>query len=88
MISPRRAGCNELAGIGKVFDGGSAIASPTGQWLTAPTVATEGLVTAELDRGVLTAERQSFDPAGHYARPDVFDLRVDRRRRQAAQFTE
>ena len=42
----------------------------------------------ELDRERLLAERQNFDPAGHYHRPDVFRLEVDRRRAQAARFVD
>jgi nitrilase len=72
---------DELAGLGRVFEGGSAIAAPTGEWVVAPVCGDERLVVADLDRAAVAAERLSFDPAGHYGRPDVFDLRVDRRRR-------
>jgi nitrilase len=75
---------DELAGIGAVFDGGSAVAGPSGEWVAAPVRGEERLVVVDLDRVAVAAERQSFDPAGHYARPDVFDLRVDRRRRGVA----
>ena len=68
--------------------GGSAIAAPTGNWVVEPVAGHEGLITADLDRALLDGERQNFDPAGHYARPDVFDVRVDRRRREAATFLE
>ena len=35
-----------------------------------------GQVGPELDPAVLLAERQRFDPAGHYHRPDVLQLKV------------
>jgi hypothetical protein len=43
---------------------------------------------AEIDLDVVRGERENFDPAGHYFRPDVIDVRVDRSRHQAARFTE
>jgi nitrilase len=36
------------------------------------------LFVATLDHQRVRAERQNFDPAGHYARPDVTQLTVNR----------
>jgi uncharacterized protein (TIGR03086 family) len=41
----------------------------------------EGILYAELDPARARAVRAEFDPVGHYARPDVFRLVVDARRR-------
>ncbi|MEL6342196.1 MAG: carbon-nitrogen hydrolase family protein [Myxococcota bacterium] len=70
------------------YDGGSCIAGPDGAWLVPPQVNVEGLWTAELDRHRLHEERQNFNPVGHYARPDVLSLHVDRRRHRAATFQD
>jgi len=58
--------------------GGSAILGPDGAYLAGPLWDEEGILTAELDPQRLYEERQRFDPAGHYHRPDVFELRQRR----------
>ena len=58
--------------------GGSAILGPDGSYLAGPLWDEEGLLLAGLDRQWLYEERQRFDPAGHYHRPDVLSLRVRR----------
>lgn len=62
------------------YDGGSCIASPDGTWLVEPVVGREELIVADLDLNRVREERQNFDPAGHYARPEVLGLRVERGR--------
>ena len=57
--------------------GGSAILAPDGSYLAGPLWDEEGILYAELDPELLYAERQRFDAAGHYHRPDVLGL--DRR---------
>jgi nitrilase len=70
------------------YDGGSCIAAPDGSWIVEPVIGREEIIIAEVDHGMILRERQSFDPAGHYARPDVFRLFVDRRRHTAAEFVD
>lgn len=70
------------------YDGGSAIAGPAGDWLVEPVVGEERLVVANLDLAAVRRERQNFDPTGHYSRPDVFEVRVNRRRLSAAVFQD
>jgi nitrilase len=65
-----------LDGIELVGRGGSAILAPDGSYLAGPLYGEEGILYAELEPARLDEERQRFDPAGHYHRPDVLGLRV------------
>jgi nitrilase len=56
--------------------GGSAILAPDGSYLAGPLYGKEGILYAELDPARLHEERQRFDAAGHYHRPDVLRLTV------------
>lgn len=59
---------------------GSCIANPDGSWLVAPVANEEKLIVASLSHSFVREERQNFDPSGHYARPDVTKLIINRER--------
>jgi nitrilase len=42
----------------------------------------EGLLLAEIDLDMITLAKAAADPAGHYSRPDVFQLLANRERRR------
>ena len=67
---------SELEGADVLGRGGSAILAPDGSYLAGPLYDDEGILYADLDPTVLLAERQRFDPVGHYSRPDVLQLTV------------
>jgi len=60
--------------------GGSCIASPTGEWVIPPVDGSEQLLVAELPLSTVYEERQNFDLSGHYSRPDVVRVLVNRER--------
>jgi len=56
--------------------GGSAVLAPDGSYLAGPLYGEESILYADLEPQRLDEERQRFDPAGHYHRPDVLTLTV------------
>jgi nitrilase len=57
--------------------GGSMIIDPLGKVLAGPVFNEDALLTAELDLSAIPMAQMDFDAVGHYARPDVFALRVN-----------
>jgi len=67
-------------------NGGSCIATPNGEWVIPPVVDKEGLISTEIDLQHVLEERQNFDSVGHYSRPDVTQLSVNRARQSIVKF--
>ncbi|MBT4603136.1 MAG: nitrilase, partial [Bacteroidetes Order II. Incertae sedis bacterium] len=66
-----------LASAGTEFHpGGSVIVDPDGKIIAGPLLGEEGFLIAEAHREVIQGSRFQLDTAGHYARPDVFELIV------------
>lgn len=67
-------------------NGGSCIAGPDSEWIVTPQVGQEQLIYADLDLHRVFEERQNFDPVGHYSRPDITQLHVNRERQSTVKF--
>ncbi|GHC59348.1 carbon-nitrogen hydrolase family protein [Ulvibacter litoralis] len=67
-------------------NGGSCIAGPDGEWMVAPVINKEGLIIETLDFNRVLEECQNFDPVGHYSRPDVTKLTINRERQSILDF--
>ncbi len=58
--------------------GGSAVIGPDAAYEVEPVYGKETLVVAEIELDRVEEEKLALDVAGHYARPDLIDLRVRR----------
>lgn len=67
-------------------NGGSCIAGPDGEWIIEPVTHKEGLIIQTIDFNRVYEERQNFDPVGHYSRPDVTKLTVNRERQSTVDY--
>jgi nitrilase len=64
--------------------GGTCVAGPDGNWVLPPQE-NEELFTVQLDQNHIVRERHNFDPAGHYSRPDVVRINVNRERQSSVE---
>lgn len=69
-------------------NGGSCVAAPNGEWLMEPQLDKEDLFVVDINHNLVREERQNFDPSGHYSRPDITQLSVDRRRQSIVDFKD
>jgi nitrilase len=68
-----------LGGVdGWINPGLSLIVDPDGKVVAGPLEESEGILYADVDPRQLVGPRWQLDVAGHYARPDIFELRVRR----------
>jgi len=67
-------------------NGGSCIAGPDGEWVLEPIIEKEGIFVQQINFDRVYEERQNFDPVGHYSRPDVTKLSVNRERQSTVSY--
>ena len=66
----------------------SVIVDPDGKIVAGPLDSEEGILYAEVDPAQLVGPRWQLDVAGHYGRPDLFELKVHRAPRPFLQVVE
>lgn len=77
---PERLGLRPLYPKGRewVNRGGSCIINPKGEFIAGPLHEKEEILFADVDLAAIPAAKWLFDSAGHYARPDVFKVSINR----------
>ncbi len=59
-----------------VLRGGTAIMGPDGSIIAGPVLDEETTIVCEIDLSSIARENLTLDVTGHYARPDIFDVRL------------
>jgi nitrilase len=67
--------------------GDAVVYKPFGGRVAGPMHEAKGLLQVDIDVGEARASRRKFDAAGHYARPDVFSLSVNRAKQSPVSFS-
>jgi nitrilase len=66
----------------------SGILGPEGVWIAGPDESERTIIYGEIDLGRVAEEQEHLDTGGHYNRPDIFTLNVDRRKYTPLQFND
>ena len=67
--------------------GDSVVIAPGGEIVAGPMHEDKGLLLAEIDPARVALAKRALDVAGHYARPDVFTLEVNRQPQRPVKFS-
>jgi len=65
-----------------VLRGGSAVIGPDGHYVVEPCFGEPGLIVTDIDLGRVREERMTLDVSGHYHRPELLRLQVERETRR------
>jgi nitrilase len=71
-----------------INDGDAVVVNPAGIVAAGPLHREKGILYAEIDIEAARRARRSLDVCGHYARPDIFSLSVNRKPLQPAEFSD
>lgn len=66
--------------------GGAMVVGPLGEIIAGPIYNENAILYADIDRDTLVRSKLDFDPVGHYARPDVLSVYVDKEEKKAVHY--
>lgn len=66
--------------------GDSLVVAPGGEIIAGPMHEEKGLLYAEVDASLSSRAKRALDVAGHYSRPDIFTLKVNRKSQSPIEF--
>jgi len=66
--------------------GDSLVVSPSGEIVSGPLSKEKGYIILDIDVELAASSKRALDVAGHYSRPDVFKLEVDKSRQSPTYF--
>ena len=96
LLDPGQGRAGRLPGRDRLYpdpeqwlnEGDSVVVSPLGEIVAGPLHAEHGILVADVDASESRAAHYTLDAAGHYNRPDVFSLRVNRAPAQHVAFDD
>ena len=68
--------------------GDSVVVAPGGEMVAGPLHEEQGLLFADIEPSRAAAARRTLDVTGHYSRPDIFQLTVDRSAREPISYSD
>lgn len=71
-----------------INDGDAVVVNPKGEIIAGPLHREKGILYAEIDVEEARRARRSLDVCGHYSRPDIFSLSVNRKPLPPAEFSD
>lgn len=71
-----------------INSGGAMVVAPSGAIIEGPLMERKGILYAEIDTEASQKARRSLDVAGHYSRPDIFSLEVNRAQSKPVDFKD